>query len=175
MLGTYEARKGHEFLLDAFLKVVDSVPAARLLICGFGYSAEVKRVRQAVHARGLDHQVVLEGFREDVPDLIAASSIMLVPSQFCEPFGLTITEAMSHGVPVIASRVGGVPEVLQDDQGGYLVAPDDVNGMADKIVKLLSNEELRREQGKRGKARFNESFRAERMAASYAALLRSED
>ncbi len=175
MLGTYEVRKGHEFLLDAFGRVVNLVPAARLLICGFGYPAEVQRVREAVHARGLDQQVVLEGFREDVPDLIAASSMMLVPSQSSESFGLTIIEAMSHGVPVIATRVGGIPEVLQDGQGGYLVAPDDVDGLADRMLRLLSDEPLRQEQGKQGKAYFNENFRAERMAASYATLLRSMD
>lgn len=175
MLGTYEMRKGHEFLLDAFAKVVNLVPVARLLICGFGYPAELQRVRELVHARELDQQVVLEDFREDVPDLIAASSMMLVPSQSSESFGLTIIEAMSHGVPVIATKVGGIPEVLQDGQGGYLVAPDDVGCLVERMLRLLSDEQLRLEQGKQGKAYFNEHFRAERMAASYATLLRSMD
>jgi len=175
MLGTYEARKGHEFLLDAFAKVVKRVPAARLLICGFGYPAEVQRVQEAVHERGLDEQVVLEAFREDVPDLLAASSMMLVPSQSGESFGLTIIEAMSHSVPVVATKVGGIPEVLQDGRGGYLVEPHDVDSLTDRMLRLLGDERLRQEQGKQGQAYFNENFRAERMAASYATLLRSTD
>ncbi len=175
MMGTYEARKGHEFLLDAFVKVARQVPAARLLVCGFGYPAEVERVKQAVHARGLDQQVVLEGFREDVPDLLAASSLLLVPSQSSESFGLTIIEAMSHAVPVIATRVGGMPEVQQDGRGGYLVEPDDVDGLAHRMLDLLGDESLRQAQGRQGQAYFNENFRAERMAASYASLLRATD
>jgi glycosyltransferase involved in cell wall biosynthesis len=175
MLGTYEARKGHEFLLDAFVGVIKRVPAARLLVCGFGYPAEMQRVKEAVKARGLGEQVVLEGFREDVPDLIAASSMMLVPSQSGESFGLTIIEAMSHSVPVVATKVGGIPEVLQDGRGGYLVEPHDVDGLTDRMLRLLGDERLRQEQGKQGRACFNENFRAERMAGSYATLLRSTD
>ncbi len=175
MMGTYEARKGHEFLLDAFVTVAAQLPSARLLICGFGYPDEVECVRQAVQARGLEQQVVLEGFREDVPNLLAASAVMLVPSQSSESFGLTIIEAMSHAVPVIATRVGGMPEVLQDGCGGYLVEPDDVDGLADRLLRLLGDEALRQNQGRLGQARFNENFRAERMAASYANLLRSPE
>jgi glycosyltransferase involved in cell wall biosynthesis len=175
MLGTYEARKGHEFMLDAFIKITTEMPTVRLLICGFGYPDEIARVGKAVQARGLEQQVMLEGFREDVPDLLAASAVMLVPSQSSESFGLTIVEAMSHAVPVIATRVGGMPEVLQDGCGGYLVEPDDVDGLADRILRLLGDEILRQEQGRLGQARFNENFRAERMASSYASLLRAPD
>ena len=176
MMGTYEARKGHEFLLRAFTRVVQNIPAARLLICGFGYPAEVERVRKAVEESGLQAHVLLDGFREDVPDLLAASDLLLVPSQFSESFGLTIIEAMSHALPLVATRVGGMPEVLQDGCGGYLVAPDDVEDLARRMHMLLADENLRREQGQLGFAHFNQYFRAERMATAYAQLLRrSED
>jgi len=172
MLGTYESRKGHEFLLDSFVEVVKHIPSARLIICGFGYPAEVERVREAVKSRDLGHNALLEGFREDVPCLIAASMVVVVPSQSNESFGLTIVEAMSHGVPVIATAIGGIPEILVNGRGGYLVAPNDVLGMAELIKQLLSNRALREEQGRYGKQCFEENFRAEKMARKYAKLLR---
>ena len=82
---------------------------------------------------------------------------------------------MSQSIPVIATQVGGLPEVLQDGQGGYLVAPDDVNGLADKIILLLNDESLRQEQGKKGFAHFKKNFSAERMATEYANLIRSPE
>jgi len=171
MLGTYEVRKGHEFLLQAFGQVLETSPFAWLAICGFGYPAEIERVRAAVASLSLDDRVLLLGFREDVPDLLEASDILLVPSQASESFGLTIVEAMSHSVPVIATRIGGIPEVIEDGDGGYLVARDDVVGLARRIVLLLGDEALRREQGRRGLARFEERFGAERMARAYAEML----
>lgn len=174
MLGTYEARKGHEFLLQAFQRVCQSQPDSRLVICGFGYPSEIQRVKDAVQALGLQSHVQLEGFRQDVANLLSACDVLLVPSQSSESFGLTIVEAMSHQVPVIATRVGGMPEVLQDEQGGYLVAPDDVEGLAQRILQLMGDEALRRQQGALGWRRFQQAFEATRMAREYADLVRGD-
>lgn len=173
MLGTYEPRKGHIFLLSAFQQVVQYRPDARLLICGFGYPSEMNRVRSAVEIFGLQNSVRLEGFRQDIPDLLEASDLMLVPSQSGESFGLTIIEAMSRQVPVIATRVGGIPEVLLNGAGGFIVDPTDVDGFASRILDLLNNETLRREQGLKGLERYEKNFKAQQMAQAYADLVRS--
>ena len=172
MLGTYESRKGHEFLLQAFKRVVQARPDARLVICGFGYPDEIYRVKTAVEVSGLQGHVLLEDFRQDVAELLDASTLLLMPSQSSESFGLTIVEAMSHQIPVIATRVGGMPEVLKDGEGGFLVAPDDVEGLAERILRLLNDDALRREQGQLGLHRFEQNFKAQHMAQAYADLVR---
>lgn len=172
MLGTYEPRKGHDFLFRAFRQVVDEVPNARLLVCGFGYPEEVERVRGLVGQYGLSTHVSLQGFRRDVDTMLSQSDLLLVASQAFESFGLTSVEAMAHHVPVVATRVGGIPEVVEDGDGGYCVAPDDVNGYAARIIAFLKDPELRKAQGEKGYARYRRMFSVERMAADYAALIR---
>lgn len=176
MLGTYEARKGHELLLRAFAKVVAGLPEARLVICGFGYPHDVARVEALVAAHGLEGRVHLLGFRDDVPALLRAADVLVVASQSFESFGLTLVEAMAQRVPVLATRVGGVPEVVggedEPDCAGFLVAHDDCDAYADKLERLLADEGLRRRFGEQGHARYSRRFTAARMAGEYAALVR---
>lgn len=172
MLGTYERRKGHEFLLQSFRSVIQEMPEAQLVICGFGYPQDVEHVRQLVLSMKLGNNVRLEHFRDDVADLLIASDILLVSSQNSESFGLTIVEAMSHGIPVIATRVGGIPEVLKDGEGGFLVESNDTSAFSGKILSLLKNKKLRTDQGKKGLIRYRKNFTAGRMAKEYADLIR---
>lgn len=172
MLATYEPRKGHEFLLRAFKKVITRVPSARLLIYGFGYPAEIERVRMLVDQYGLAEVVVLNEFRRDVDFLIGQSDLLLVASQAFESFGLTSVEAMARRVPVVATRVGGIPEVVADNEGGYCFGSDDVDGYANCIARLLLDSGLRKQQGERGYRRYQELFTAARMARQYADIIR---
>jgi glycosyltransferase involved in cell wall biosynthesis len=171
MLATYERRKGHDLLLDAFAQTYLEIPAARLVICGFGYENEVRYVEQGVAARGLASVVTLMGFRRDVYRILAAADILAVPTQAYESFGLVAAEAMSLGVPVIATRVGGLPEVVSHDHGGYLVEPDDVQGFASYLIQLLTEEALRKRQGQLGRERYLQHFTASRMAQQYASCI----
>jgi len=175
MLATYERRKGHEFLLDAFAQTHIEIPAARLVICGFGYEEEVRYVEQGVAARGLASVVTLMGFRRDAYRVLAAADILAIPTQAYESFGLVAAEAMSLGVPVIATRVGGLPEVVSQDHGGYLVEPDDVQGFASHMIQLLAEEALRKRQGQLGKERYLQNFTASRMAQQYASCISRGD
>ncbi|HSM98263.1 MAG TPA: glycosyltransferase family 4 protein [Gallionella sp.] len=172
MLGTYEPRKGHDFLFQAFRKVVAEVPSAHLLVCGFGYPEEIERVTGLVSRYGMSDHVTLQGFRRDVDAMLAQADLLLVASQAFESFGLTSVEAMANHVPVIATRVGGIPEVVEDGEGGYCVAPDDVDGYAARIIAFLKDSELRKVQAEKGYARYRRMFSAERMAADYATLIR---
>lgn len=172
MLGTYEPRKGHDFLFRAFRQVVDAVPDAHLLVCGFGYPEEVERVKGLVEQQGLSGHVTLQGFRRDVDTMLAQADLLLVASQAFESFGLTSVEAMANRVPVVATRVGGIPEVVEDGDGGYCVDPDDVAGYAARVISLLQDRELHKAQAEKGYARYRRLFSAERMADAYAALIR---
>ena len=171
MLATYELRKGHRFLLDAFTQVLQRVPQARLLVCGSGTDAERARLAAECDARGLAGKVRLQGFRSDALRLLAAADLLVVPSQSFESFGLTCVEAMVRRVPVVATRTGGLPEVVVDEEGGYVVAHDDAAAFAARMTALLADPVLRRVQGERGRHRYERLFRAQRMAAQYAELL----
>lgn len=171
MLGTYEPRKGHHFLLEAFSSVLKAVPDAHLLVCGFGSPTEVAQVRQLVAEFGLDQNVHLMGFRHDTSALLANADVLLVASQAYESFGFTSVEAMAHRVPVVATDVGGIPEVVVNGEGGYCVGRQDVESYAGHVVSLLQNADQRREQGERGYRRYREMFTAEVMASNYSNML----
>lgn len=170
MLGTYTPRKGHYFLFQAFKKVLEEIPDAHLLICGYGFPHEIKQVRQYVTDFQLGHNVNLMDFRTDVSHLLSNADILVVPSQEYESFGFTSVEAMAHRVPVVATNNGGIPEVVVNDDGGYCVDSRDVVTYAQCIVKLLKNDDLRKAQGAKGYERYKKYFTADRMANQYAEI-----
>ena len=171
MLGTYEPRKGHYFLFQAFRKVLVEVPNAHLLICGYGFPHEIRQVRQYVKDFQLENSVTLMDFRRDISHLLSQADILVVASQSYESFGFTCVEAMAHHVPVVATNNGGIPEVVANDEGGYCVDSRDVDTYARRIVSLLKDKPLREEQGDKGYARYQEHFTAERMSSGYAHIL----
>jgi glycosyltransferase involved in cell wall biosynthesis len=171
MLATYTPRKGHFFLFQAFKKVLAEIPNAHLLICGYGFPHEIKQVRQYIEDFQLGSNVNLMDFRNDVSHLLESADILVVPSQEYESFGFTSVEAMAHRVPVVATNNGGIPEVVVNDEGGYCVDSRDVDTYARFIVKLLKDDNLRKEQGAKGYERYNKFFTADRMASQYAKML----
>ncbi len=174
MLGTYEPRKGHHFLLKAFRRVINVMPSAHLVICGYGSSDEIEKVKIMRDNLNLQANVHLFGFREDVPWLLKQSDVLAVPSQAFESFGLIIVEAMSFEVPVVATRVGGISEVLRDGYGGYCVDPRDIEGFANYLILFLQDNRFCEEQGLRAFKRYQTVFTAQRMAKEYALLIRGD-
>jgi glycosyltransferase involved in cell wall biosynthesis len=171
MLATYEPRKGHYFLFQAFKKVLKEIPDAHMLICGFGFPHEINLVQKYVEEFALGDNVHLMNFRTDLSHLMSYADILVVASQAYESFGYTSVEAMAHHVPVVATNVGGIPEVVVNGEGGYCVDSSDVDSYAQCIINLLKNKNLRIEQGKRGYERFRNNFTAERMSRQYAELI----
>lgn len=174
MLGTYEPRKGHRFLLQVFRRVIDQIPTAHFVICGHGSDREISVVESVVAELGLGECVHILGFRGDAARIIMRSDLLLVGSQEFESFGLTCVEAMMQRIPVVATRVGGLPEVVADGEGGFIFEKDDVEGYARQVTALLLDENLRSEQGNKGFERYTRLFTAQRMAVEYAEAVRSE-
>lgn len=172
MLGTYEPLKGHDFLLRALKRLTVAFPSIHLVMCGYGYPDEMDVVDRLVDAYGLRKNCTMQGFRSDVDAMLQQSDLLLVSSQAYESFSLVSVEAMANRVPVVATRIGGIPEVIKDGEGGFCIAPDDVELYADKIAELLRDPELRRAQGEKGYQRYRQHFSAERMASDYAAAIR---
>ena len=174
MLATYEPRKGHDFLLRAFKLVVESEPSTHLMICGYGYPNQIEHVNNYIKRYSLQDSVSLFPFRKNVSDLFESTDLLVVPSQSLESFGLMCIEAMSYSVPVVATNVGGLPEVVKNGEGGYCVSKDDVAEFTNSIIVLLKDDKLRYEQGRKGFERYKKYFTAEKMACKYADIVRSK-
>jgi L-malate glycosyltransferase len=172
MMGTYEQRKGHEFLFNAFKLILEKVSNAHLIICGFGYDEDIDRVRRLIENMGLEKQIHMLDFRNDGVALIEAADVLLVSSQAFESFGLTIVEAMAQATPVVATDVGGIPEVIGDNLGGFCVRFDDAVEYAKRVITLLEDKELNKLTGRHGRQRFLDNFTAKRMAEEYAVITR---
>jgi glycosyltransferase involved in cell wall biosynthesis len=134
-----EPEKGHPTLLEAWPAVLRAAPDAYLLIVGEGS----RRDALEVQARQLQiaHRVVFTGRREDVPAVTAALDVAVLPS-YREAQGMVILEAMALSRPVVASNVGGIPEMIQDGVTGLLVPPHDAGALAGAIIRLLTNHPL---------------------------------
>ncbi|MBL6992108.1 MAG: glycosyltransferase family 4 protein [Bacteriovoracaceae bacterium] len=171
MLATYEARKGHTYLLQAFQSIVKDFPDVQLQIYGHGRHYEKKQVADEVRQLGLEDNVKLGDFTTRAAELLAGASVLVVPSQAYESFGLTIIEAMALGVPVVTTNVGGMPEVIGDSNAGYVCSKDDPLEFANAIKGILRNPALASEHGKNGRIAFERRFSADKMAASYSKLL----
>lgn len=171
MLASYERRKGHDFLLRAFKKVITEIPNAYLLICGDGYPNEIDMVKNLISNYRLDKNVFLDKFRIDANALVQQSDLLLVASQAYESFGLVSVEAMANAIPVVATNVGGIPEVVLDGYGGYCFDPSDVDGYANQIIRFLKSHDLRKTQGERGYERYRNLFSANQMAQQYCNII----
>ena len=156
--------------VDAVVRVFARIReriAARLLIVGEG--PELGRVEQLIDEFGVTSQVELIGEAQDVVALLSVSDLFLLPS-LQESFGLSALEAMACGVPVVASNVGGLPEVVIDGATGFLHPPSDVEGMAESAIRILSDAALHARLAAEGVRSAMERFSADRIVPQYAAL-----
>jgi glycosyltransferase involved in cell wall biosynthesis len=158
--GTLHQRKGYKYLISAFQKIAGKFDNIKLVIAGSG--PEENHLRQLIKNLNLEKKVVLLGQRKDVDLLMQASDLFVLPS-LKEAFGLVILEAMQNGLPVIASGVGGIPEIISNEQLGILVKPANKNELIKAITKVLSKDEFRRELIKNGLIHW-QNFSAARMA-----------
>lgn len=174
MLATYEPRKGHGYLLQAFKMVVKEFPNVRLRIYGYGKQHEMERVAREVGRQGLNGNVHLNGFAPNTASLISGARVLVVPSQAYESFGLTIIEAMALGVPVVATDVGGIPEVLADSHAGYVCSKDEPASFARAIIDILGNPALATELGRNGRHTYEQRYSAQTMSLQYESLIKGK-
>lgn len=172
MLATYEPRKGHAYLLQAFQSVTWDFPDVQLRLYGHGLANDKKKVSDEIIRLELEKNVVLGGFTPQTDSLLVGASVLVVPSQAYESFGLTIVEAMAFGVPVVTTDVGGMPEVLGDSKAGYVCSKDNPIEFADAIKKILGDPTLASELGRNGRLAFERRFMAPVMAQQYAQLIK---
>ncbi|MGH7151860.1 MAG: glycosyltransferase, partial [Planctomycetota bacterium] len=142
--------KGHGVLLEAAAQVVRTLPETRFLLVGGGPIEP--ELRAQARGLGLGRSVIFAGMRSDVPDLLRAADVFVLPSlDDREGFGIALLEAMACGLPIVASRAGGIPEAVPDGSAGTLVPPRDPVSLASAILLLLGDPVRRRALGAEGR------------------------
>jgi phosphatidylinositol alpha-1,6-mannosyltransferase len=174
-VGRLVERKGHDMVIEAMPKVLDKVPNAVYLIVGDG--PNLNNLKFKILNFKLEGKVIFAG---KVPDeglsaYFDLGDVFIMPSREIdgdvEGFGIVYLEANTAGKPVIGGRSGGVSEAVKEGVSGLLVDPLNVNEIAEAIIKLLTNEELRIKLGNQGKERVEKEFRWEREAEKIVKLL----
>jgi len=148
------SKKGPDVLINAMPKILHELHDTELIIVGEG--PLLGDLEELVKKLNIAHSVKFTGFIEEKlkPFYYNASDVFVLPSTATsESFGIVNLEAMACGVPVVASRIGGIPDVIQDGQVGILFPPGDSNALADAIIYLLQNERVREKMGNNAKER----------------------
>ena len=154
-LGKLRPEKDLETFLLAARSILDAIPLAEFLVIGDGPAAnKLKWLADDLH---LSKSVHFLGERSDVPDLVAALDI-LVLSSYTESFPNAILEAMAMGKPVVATNVGGIPELVEEGQTGFLVPPRDPKAVADRVLSLCRDSARRLQMGRAARARVESTF-----------------
>lgn len=168
-VGLLSRRKGVLDLVEAARHVTAKQPGVQFCLAGRDGGVG-REVRQAIAAAGLTANVHLLGQRDDVPRLLASCDLMVLPS-WADPLPVAVLEAMSLGVPVVATRSGGCSDMVIDGCTGRLVPPRAPAALADAITELLADEPRRREMGRQARRHFQTHFTADVHAARFADLL----
>ena len=164
ILAVLRPEKDHRTFLLAARFVADESPEARFLLVGDG-PLEMDLRREA-SALGLDGRVVFTGRRSDVADVLSAFDVAVLCS-INETLPLAFLEAMATGLPLVGTRVGGLPEMIEEGGNGFLVSPRDPRGLADALIQILGNPELARRLGSRSRRRVESEFGLETMTRAY--------
>ncbi|HUR82438.1 MAG TPA: N-acetyl-alpha-D-glucosaminyl L-malate synthase BshA [Thermoanaerobaculia bacterium] len=153
-------------VVQTFEKILEKVPS-RLLMIGDG--PERSKVEAYARAHHLRDRVFFLGNVPNLEEVLGACDLFLLPSE-TESFGMAALEALASEVPVIATRAGGLPEVVTEGDTGFLLPVGDVAGMAERGIEILANDELRKRMGKRGRELAVENFDEEKIVPRYREL-----
>ena len=167
VVGSLYGVKGHRFLLAAAPQILDARPATRFVIVGRGHlEAELKAQARQL---GIADRVRFLGFRDDIGDLLPLFDVFALPS-LSEGLSIALLEAMAAGTPVVATRVGGNPELVIHGETGLLVPAGDVSSLAAAISALLIDRAEATRLGENGRTRVAQSFGLDSMVEAYQAI-----
>jgi glycosyltransferase involved in cell wall biosynthesis len=162
-IGRLAHQKGQDLLLEAFASVVRQCPGSRLVLVGHDDEGLRPYLEQLARRLGLSEAVEFRGFADDVRPVLAQMDVFVLPSRW-EGFGLVLLEAMAAARPVVATRVGPIPEIVVDQTTGYLVESGNRDALSRAIVKLIRQPQVARSMGQAGRRRVTDVFGSDRMA-----------
>lgn len=153
-------------LIRAFALVLEKLPSKLLLV---GEGPEMPRIRRLVDVLGVTDHVLFTGRRDDLPELLSFSDVMVLPSEK-EAFGLVLLEAFACGVPAIGSTAGGIPEVIEEGVNGHIVPIGDPDAIAEKTLRILSDGVLHQKMKEQAMETVKGKFSSDIIVAQYEKL-----
>lgn len=166
-VGRVTVQKGHTYLLDAIPAVLNAFPDTVFIIAGDGHLRETL-YEESVQL-GIDGSTHFLGTRSDIPELLYAADVFVMPSLW-EGLPLALLEAMSAGLPVVATKVEGVESIIVDGENGYMISPQDVDALSAALIKILEDAEARAHFGRRNKDLVEQEYTIDRMCERYEEL-----
>lgn len=167
-VGRLAPEKGHAVLINAFSHVAAVFPLAHLVLAGGG--ALMDELKSTAQAGGFGDRIHFLGVRNNIPELLAASDLFILPSH-SEGLPMALLEALAMGIPTICTAVGGIPAVIQDGETGRLIPPNDPEIMAKVIKELLLDANQCQKLSQAGKLLIAEKYSVESMCRKYEQLL----
>lgn len=182
LIALLRPRKGVEVIIKAMKLILRHFPDLHLLIVGSDDISEAPEygngLRRLTSEHSIESNVTFTGFRDDVPAILSQCNLMVLSSLFGEGLPMTVLEAMAIGVPVVASRVEGIPEVIEDGVNGFLVNPGDVEQLANRIIEVINNPNLLRnvkdEAQRRALAEMDGKIQAQKVEQVYREIVGCE-
>ncbi len=166
MIGRLSPIKGHAFFLRAVSKVIKVIPRIKVLIVGDAAPEKMKykqELENLVRRLGLEKYVEFLGRRSDIPQILGRLDLLVLATVTQEAFGRVLIEAFSAGVPVIATSVGGVVEIIRDAENGILVPPADPQAMSEAIIKTLKDRRLSKNLAQAARVEAEEKYALDKM------------
>jgi len=163
-------RKGHRFLLEALPAILSRIPQLKVIF--FGKGPLRQELETTCVERSLAGKVIFAGFRDDLSHILPCLDLVVHPA-LMEGLGVSLLQAAAAGVPIVASRAGGIPEVVRDGVNGYLVEPGDVGQLSSKALAILEDASLGRRFGFAGRGLVLREFSITTMVERYQTLYAS--
>jgi glycosyltransferase involved in cell wall biosynthesis len=160
VIAQFIERKGHRFLLAAIPEILLKLPRLRFIL--FGKGPLEKNLRTMCRDLGVGDKVIFAGFRDDLDRIMGCLDLLIHPA-LMEGLGVSLLQAAAAGVPIVGTRVGGIPEIVRDGVNGYLVSPADPHSITEASVRILSDFELARQMGINGNKLVEEHFSIDSM------------
>jgi glycosyltransferase involved in cell wall biosynthesis len=155
--GAIQEPKGHDIFIKAAAQVSKKVPKVHFVVIGAGLPEYLRHLVDQASGLGLTGKFHFTGWRPDIPEIFRELQVIVIASKQ-EAFGLTAIEGMATGLPIVATRCGGLEEVIEHERTGYLIAIDDPADMAQRIIELLSSADLRLRMGLAGRELVDHCF-----------------
>ena len=145
-IGMIRSDKGQKRFIKAAQIILQRRPDARFVVVGQGTGDRLREaeLREAIYKSGLESKIIMLGYRWDTPDILVAADMVVIASLSTEASPIVLREAFASGCPVVATRIGDVPEIIKHGENGLIVEPDKVEALANAIVQFLSDRELAR-------------------------------